>query len=449
MKRTLVTMALTAAMIVTTLSNGTNITAKAEEVENINTEFQGVDLLDDSLATDIKQANIGCKDDEQFAISEFGISTLSEIGHNSADTALFLDSSYMGNVVQDAADTYDNWYYFYADNGQKISALLEQPGDGNGDYDLYLYEYKDGYISPVAYSVNSGSDIENLSYISNGGYYFLRTVPITAGNSTLYFLINLLNTYDMNEPDDNINQSKSYESYLNVKGTIDNVFDQDWICFSTDNSGYYKVELNNVAEGCQYALYLYDSNGTYIAGMLSEGNNMQYVSLESGTYYLRVCSYNNVYNNTQQYNLLLNPVHSTASAFHYTNGGKLVEITNSAVYINGKEADLNWEFNYNINYTRYQKITVTDKTTILANDYANGSFVDAQNINLSDDCIRIKINNFNYFYFYYDSGEEESYNKTYTDYHYVYLDADTGKAVGSDVDIYLTWSGFSYQFNSY
>lgn len=73
--------------------------------------------------------------------------------------------------------------------------------------------------------------------------------------------------------------------------------------------------------------------------------------------------------------------------------------------------------------------------------YQNGNFIDAQNINRSTDCVRVKINNFNYFYFYYDS-EEEAFTRNYgeNEYMYVYVDADMGKVVGSDSDIYLTWT---------
>ena len=67
------------------------------------------------------------------------------------------------------------------------------------------------------------------------------------------------------------------------------------------------------------------------------------------------------------------------------------------------------------------------------------------------DCIKVKINNFNYFYFYYSDGVEDTFSTNYgeNNYQYFYIDANTGKAIGSDVDIYLTWSGFKYTFNEY
>lgn len=190
---------------------------------------------------------------------------------------------------------------------------------------------------------------------------------------------------------------------------------------------------------------------SYVNGLLSDGDASGYISLDAGTYYLYVASYNNVFSASQSYSLKVSPVHSTSSVFHYTNGGKIVEITPSTMYINGAEVDFNWEFRYSINYTRYQQATITSNTRVLASSYQNGSFVDAQNINKSTDCIRVKINNFNYFYFYYADGVEDTYTLNYgeNDYTYFYIDANTGKAIGTDADVYLTWSGFSYKFDEY
>lgn len=95
-----------------------------------------------------------------------------------------------------------------------------------------------------------------MSYISDGGYYFLRTVPVTADNSSLYFIVNILDKYDKSEPDDNVIFSKEYSGYMNVSNTIDNVFDQDWMKFNSSKAGIYKIELNNVPSGAEYIVLL-------------------------------------------------------------------------------------------------------------------------------------------------------------------------------------------------
>ncbi|MCI9081731.1 MAG: hypothetical protein HFI70_05355 [Lachnospiraceae bacterium] len=432
-------------------------TAEVNAAQNVSEDesLQNVEMLKNDISGSvIPNVGQGSAEDfiENITITDNqndGISSMSETDHNTADTALFLSSDYMGTVLTDKADAYDNWYYFYADANKKISSQLEQPSNGN--YDLYLYEYVDGSISLVSYSINGGTTTDSLSYISKGGYYFLRTVPVTADDSLLYFIINILDTYDSNEPDDNANFCREYHTYINVKNTIDNVFDQDWMKLTVETAGTYKVELNNVPSNCQYAVYIYDSSLSYLNGMLSDGNANGYVSLEEGVYYLYVRSHNNAFDATQPYSLKLSPVHSTSSVYKYTNGGKIVEITPSTMYINGSQVDFNWTFRYDINYTRHQQATITNSTKVMASSYKNGSFVDAQNINSSTDCIKVKINNFNYFYFYYFEGVEDTFTRKYDEnnYQYFYIDANTGKAIGTDVDIYLTWPGFKYTFNEY
>lgn len=91
-------------------------------------------------------------------------------------------------------------------------------------------------------------------------------------------------------------------------------------------------------------------------------------------------------------------------------------------------------------YTRIQSVTTTPQTKFVKDFYRNGDFVDTQNINRSNDCVKVKINNFDFDYFYLNGSEYESWTKHYgeNDYQEFYVDANTGKVIGSQVDVYLT-----------
>ena len=412
-----------------------------------------------------KQENVGFS--ENRAISKDGI-TIKKFGkskqernlrrdgngydNHTPNTALGLSNEYLGPTLNDYATSDENWYYFQVSENDKITVILEQPSDG--DYDIYLYKLSDVNLNLVAYSVYRGSIMDRLSYVvDEDGYYFLNVVPQTASvteNAVYYFVIRLDTNYDSYEGNDNINQAgTSFNNSVSLMGTIDNVFDTDFYTFVVPNTGYYKLRLSNVPSTAEYTAAIYNSSLNVVGEVVSTGDNSTFVNLNAGTYYIDVYSSNYQYNYTQNYKLELYPVHSVNSTFYTTHGGHLVELTPSAVYIDGVAANMNWTFTYNINYTRIQQLTITNNTKVDASSYKNGSFVDAQNIHSSNDCIKVKINNFNYYY--YCNSPYETYTTPYGEnpYYYIYIDANTGQTIGTDVDIYLTWSGFHYTFNEY
>lgn len=374
-------------------------------------------------------------------------------GHHTPNTALYLDSTYMGQVLADSATSEENWYYFQAGANRKIAALLEQPSDGDYDIILYKLNLDNGNLTAVAASGYGGNVIDRLSTVNDSdGYYFLQVLPAKASTATdavYYFIINLIDAYDSNEPNDNPSQSNVYNSSnLNLTGTIDNVFDQDWAKITVTGTKNYQVELNNVPTDAQYAANIFDENLNVKSQVLSDGNKKTYASLSAGTYYICIASYNK-YSASASYNFKLHEVHSLNSAFYTTKGGHQVEITDSGVYVDGTYVNLNWSVNYNINYTRIQNFTITSSTKVDASSYQNGTFIDGQNMNSSSDCIRVKINNFNMEYFCnspYDSWDKHFGESSWT---YFYIDANTGKTIGTDANYYHTNMGIRNRFSKF
>lgn len=140
---------------------------------------------------------------------------------------------------------------------------------------------------------------------------------------------------------------------------------------------------------------------------------------------------------------------ATTDEYYTTDGGHDVEITDNSIYVDGEEVNLNWSCTYNINYTRIQKFKITSSTTIDAATYQNGTFRDGQNMNRSSDCIRVKINNFNMSYFC--NNPYDSWNKKFgeNDWTYFYIDANTGKTIGTNANYYHTDLGLYNSFKPF
>lgn len=439
MKRVRLIAGILSIMLIASLCN-----LKVSRAENVNTENQIEDGVINTTSLEKESDDIVSVLPKKEKAS----------GNHTADTALYLDSSYIGQVLMDGAAAEENWYYFKADANRKITVLLEQPADG--DYDIILYKLDEdtGNLSPVASSGYVGNIIDRLSAVNTSeGYYFLRVIPETVPtdeNAVYYFVVNMVDKYDSSEPNDNPSQSKVYTgTNITLKGTIDNVFDQDWTKITTKSEKSYQIQLSGVPSGAEYAVNVYDENLNIKAALVSEGSKKSYISLKAGTYYICIGTYNNYFSDSATYSFNMNEVHSLNSTFYTTNGGHQVEITDRAVYVDGALVDLNWRFEYNILYTRTQDFKMTSSTSVEARSYQNGTFVDGQNMNRSSDCIRVMVNNFTMSYFCTSPYASWTKNFGSSDWTYFYIDANTGKTIGTDANYYHTNMGITNSFKKF
>lgn len=386
------------------------------------------------------------------SISENTYENYATYSHNSADTALFLDSSYMGNVLADAANSLENWYYFQLNDTNKISVVLEPPT--NSDYDLYLYQYNsDGTLTLISYSINSGYVMENLSAVGSQGYYFLRVVPINASiteGDAYNFIINPISSYDDNEPDDMYVFASEYENTININGTLDNAFDQDWTKLKI-NTAYskYLISLANVPENANYAVYVYDSSLGFIGGFECSSSEVREVTLTYGSYYICVASVSG-YSDSVKYNLKVMERGTEDSIMISTKTGQIVELTSTELFINGNKVDMNWEYKYDVNYVRNQNV-ITSSGTVLNTSYLlNGVFRGPQSVS-SDDCIAVKMKNFKYKYF--ATGTPDGTNGLYTldiDLDAIfYVDVISGKVIDTNINYYYTHYGMPQTFTEF
>lgn len=434
-----------------------DVAKSASDIEtNTGTTFPELDnSMNEKISLKAKTANQKDVFEDVTLPDDDGIALFSDSGHSTANTALFLDSSYMGNVLADVATDSENWYFFQVEETCKISAVLEQPVSG-GDYDIYLYQYSDdGYLSLISYSIYSDSTMENLSAAGESGFYFLRVVPETAAteaDAVYFFMVSLITEYDDCEPDDMPAFAVEYSNSINVDNTIDNMYDQDWSKLTVSTGGTHIVSLSNIPDDCTYGMYIFDSSLNFVAGMSCSENKVGTIDLQAGDYYVKVASVTG-YSTTQSYNLKIMKRKSSSSAMMFTKTGQIVELTTYALYINGKAADMKWSYHYTINYTRNQDVIPNDNASFLTGYLKNGKYGGPQGVS-SSDCIAVYMDNFVYTYFCRFPGSGADYDWIYQpfedgEYILFYVDAETGKAIDTEINYYHLSLGMGQSFTEF
>lgn len=423
-------------------TNGVSIPEMDSSIENSDISHKMQSAAQNDTFTDV-------------VINESEIVPFTDAGHNTANTALYLDSSYMGSILSDSASDLENWYFFNVSETNKISTVLEQPS-ANSDYDIYLYKYSDdGTLSLISYSINSGSSMENLSAVAQAGYYFLRVVPeaaATTEGAAYNFMISLIGTFDACEPDDIPAFAVEYTDTINVDNTLDNIFDQDWSKLTVSSNGTYVVSMSNIPSGNTYNVCIYDSSFNFVAGMSCSGNKAGTVNLTPGTYYINVDSATG-YSETQSYNLkVIKKIWSYATVM-ITNSGHIVELSANALYVNGKPVDMNWKYYYTVNYTRKQDVETSLATSFKADYLKNGTYRGPQSVS-SDDCIAVYMDNFTYTYFcrYPGAGADYDFiNQPFGSGEYIlfYVDAVTGKVIDTEINYYYLSLGMKQVFTEF
>lgn len=429
-------------VFVITLSMGSYVRAEGSTGDN------ELPTMSTSMEADLSvKEDSACKRDAFMDIALPDMNNVMELdetasGHNTAGTALYLDSSYMGVALSDTANAYENWYFFNMEDKNKISVVLEQPSDG--DYDIYLYQYHDdGTLTLVSYSIYSGTKMENISAVCESGYYFLRVVPdtaATAADAVYNFLITLIDQYDSCEPDDIPDFAVEYTDSINVKNTIDNTFDEDWSKMTITSSGTYIISMSDIPEGNTYNVYVYNASFDFLAGMSCDKNKVGTVSLSVGDYYICVASASG-YSAVQNYNLKVVKRHTSASSTIFTKTGQIVELTSTALYINGAAVDMNWKYEFSgSSYNRRQYAKVTDSTTFALDTVMNGTYYGADNVS-AQDCIAVQMKDFKYEYFYRAAGAGANYdyiNEPIDVDSWFYVNAATGKVIDTEWN-YFYW----------
>lgn len=220
-------------------------------------------------------------------------SGITDLGNTSVDKAPYVNLNTM-TYGQMKAEGEQRWYLTKADKGKKLTAFLGYKSESAIDLNLYLFKYNesDGSISQVAYSALNGQSLssnEQLSYISDGGYYFI-CVNSAAGfdvNNKYQLVLLSSDKYDSAEADDSIVQRKIISGIpTTISQTIDNAFDVDWIQFTVPENKNISGTFQNASSNGTYKMTLYDHNLNSL-GTLSQGQNFNGL-FAAGAYLIKV-----------------------------------------------------------------------------------------------------------------------------------------------------------------
>lgn len=97
------------------------------------------------------------------------------------------------------------------------------------------------------------------------------------------------------EPNNTYTQANTIYDNIEVRGTLNIGTDRDWFKISFPQSGNANFFLCNIPAGCDYDLYLYDSNGTTLLAWSEKGSNAdELITYRVGankTYYVLIAPY--------------------------------------------------------------------------------------------------------------------------------------------------------------
>ena len=395
------------------------------------------------------------------------------VGINDPNNAFYLDSSLLNIGLSNVGDYNPDWYYFSADAGTKITAVFEQPN--NGDYDIYLFQLDGSTLSLVAYSENYGSMGEQINYIADTtGYYFFFVVPYQPAQPSAYYGFTIRTSIpDSMELNDSYATATVHSDSINVSLTIDNPFDEDWFLFTTigQDHSYNRVSLENVPDGSSYAVILYDQNLNSVSSFQSTGSEIEMRNwpLDANTtYYIRVLGVNDSYSDTQEYQLRVTPVFNGGYLLT-TPGGNLFQIYNQQAYVDGELVDMSWGTESRIPIkgmpwvSRVQSIgDINGGIKVLDIQPVGGSYQgysatgDYPFVISSDNVVRVLATNLFYFYYYYHSPSADytipSENRTFTDRiednyaAFFYIDANTKTLMDTGQNLYYWSLGYGQVF---
>lgn len=201
------------------------------------------------------------------------------------------------------------WYAFESSSPGKLTVFLQTVMSTVIDYNLYLFKLNEDTMTledQVISSYPAGFN-EQVAKIADEGIYYVA-VSSNQGydvNNQFLFTVKYSEVYDNNEVDDNIWTAKNYTGTVNHAGTIDNLFDEDWLTLTLTEAEALNTRLsNNASDTTDYQLDIFDASLNYLAGF-TQDENFNNITFSAGTYYLRIAS-SSSFDATKNYQLIMN-----------------------------------------------------------------------------------------------------------------------------------------------
>ncbi|MCL1809392.1 MAG: pre-peptidase C-terminal domain-containing protein [Clostridiales bacterium] len=228
------------------------------------------------------------------------------------------------------------------------------------NYDLRLYNSTGTQISS---SANSGNNPEKITATLNAGTYYIYVCSWSGYSNSNYRLAlatSAAATADRYEPNNTMAAATSISNNTTITdANIHTASDVDYYKFTISTASNATIDLTNIPSGCDYDLRLYNSAGTQIGISASSSNNPEKITttLNSGTYYVYVCSWSGFSNSS--YRLALATTTSPTDPFSITGNISF----NVPLTVNVASA----------NQKKYYKFTAPNNGTYTFISYENGN----------------------------------------------------------------------------
>jgi len=280
--------------------------------------------------------------------------------NDSGTTAKAINSGTAINATINAA-TDDDWYVLDISRSGKITVTLNNIPAGC-DYDILIFN-RGSVTSIMKGSYNASNQSEKVSAVINwSGKYYIKVYSYSGYNaSSSYELKAVVSTPDTYESNDYIGEITNLNMGDSILATIDNQNDVDLYEFSISETDTYRFELQNIPEGRDYNLYIYDIYGNLYAASLFGGNvdAIINIDLDPGEYFMKVVSASG-YSDVLRYSLSYcrNGEFTVYLPYISTNAGDIIEIPVSIKNVPAVGiSSFNFTFTYNKDVLKYKGYT--------------------------------------------------------------------------------------------
>lgn len=226
-----------------------------------------------------------------------------------------VSAGYVTGYLKESSDS--DVYTITVPAGYMLQVQLEQPGDPDIDYDLYIFDMNENLVDAsenVTYVVNGKTLVEAVGYINETDtaveLYIVVNSYIGGSETEAYTLTYALtDVYDSYEPDEQPGMAcefvmTSSSDFINTRN-ISSPLDSDWFVVTVP-SGYDQMELSvSTSSANAHDLQVYqniESGGMYQMVPVSLSNGKLEVSAGE-VYYMKVC-YGGTLNSFNQNSIL-------------------------------------------------------------------------------------------------------------------------------------------------
>jgi RHS repeat-associated protein len=262
-------------------------------------------------------------------------------------------------TINVAAD--DDWYVLNASKAGKITVTLKNIPTGC-DYDISVFNAS-SFTNAIGGSYNGGNQPEKANVlITSPGQYYIRVYSYSGYNaSSSYELKAVVSTPDIYENNDYIYEMTNINMSDSILATIDNQDDVDLYKFSIIETGTYRFELQNIPEGRDYNLYIYNIYGDLYAASLFGGNvdAIINIDLDPGEYFMKVVSASG-YSDALSYRLSYyrDGGFNVSVPYISANAGDIIEVPISIKNVPAEGvSNFDFTFTYDKNVLRYKGYT--------------------------------------------------------------------------------------------